>query len=665
MTAGGLAHWLQQLDDARLTALVGARLGSQVSRLPSSFGELAALLSRPESWFAACSRVDRGAATTAARVAREERAMSIAELAFELEATPEVVEAALVRASAQALVWPGEGGSWCAPAGLRVVVPLVLPDLGRTGELAPPSPHAVEHGTPPVASALQLLADCRRLLEVLGSDPVTPLVAGGLGLPVMRRLAKTMQVDVPTLVLHLQLLFYARLVVGGRRAGQPTARGGRWLALPEEEAYVQLVRPALHPRVPLIWPGEAVSGLLARAAPLHSGGVPRLRQLAHGCVVRGAESRASFERWADWSQWRSGEPVERSAELRPMIDLLELLALRGPSGPAPWLLPLLQAEQPEAPSGLASDEDEDRADRSAEAAAHALAAHLPPLQESVVLQADGTAFVAGRPDAGLRVLLDSLGSRESEHTWRLSSVRVRESLDAGGSADELVAELARRSPHALPSTVKRLVRDVAEAHGRVVVHRSRTVLRLADHGLGVELLHDQRLAPLELVEIAPGVLVSPQEPDRVVTALRAAGHAPVGAGTSPPEPPVRPAPGLATWRWGHDAEEVVAHLRRLPARLQAPRGAPARAPGPRVRATAERLLPRLGHLQRIEAEELLRAVVTGEPVEIDYVDGSGNPTTRVVEQLSDTGHLLVGHCRLRQGERMFVPVGVLAVRRVG
>lgn len=665
MTAGGLAHWLQELDDARLTTLIGARLGSQVSRLPSSFGELAAGLSRPESWFAACARVDRGAATAAARVARAERAMTIAELAFELEAAPEVVQAALVRAAAQALVWPGEGGLWCAPPGLRCVVPLVLRGLGQDGELAAPPPHVIDPGTAPVTSALQLLASCRHLLEVLQSHPVTPLVAGGLGLPVTRRLAKAVHADVRTLVLHLQLLFYARLVAGGRRAGQLTARGTRWFALPEEQAYVQLVRPVLHPHVPLLWPGEAVSGLLGRVAPQRCGGVPRLRQLAHGGVVRGPESGTTFERWADWSQWRPGGLVERSTELRPMIELLQQLALRGPGGPAPWLLPLLQAEQPEAPPGRASDQDEDVADRSAEAAAQVLAAHLPPMQESVVLQADGTAFVSGRPDAGLRVLLESLGSRESEHIWRLSSVRVRESLDSGRSAGELLAELARRSPHALPSTVERLVRDVAEAHGRVVVHSGRTVLRLADHGLGVELLHDQRLAPLELVEIAPGVVASLKAPDQVVAALRAAGHAPVGAGTSPPEPPLRPAPGLATWRWGHDAEEVVAHLRRLPARLQAPRGAPDPAPAPHVRAVAERLFPRLNHLQRIEAEELLRAVVTGAAVEIDYVDGSGNPTTRVVEQLSDTGHLLVGHCRLRQEERMFVPVGVLAVRRVG
>lgn len=674
MTEDSLARWLEQLDDARLTALVGSRLGAQMARLPSSFDDLAALLSRPESCHAALERVDRGAAGAAALVARAGGAMTALEVASELEAAPEDVEAALIRASAQALAWPDERGVWRAPPGLRRVVPLVLPGATWPRELAPPPADRIDPGPAPVLPALQLLASCRRLLEALDSDPVKPLVAGGLGVPVTRRLAKATQVDVPTVVLQLQLLFYARVVAGGRRAGQVTARGRRWIALPEEQAYVQLVRPVLHPRVPLLWPGEAVSGLLGHASRGGWAGVPRLRQLAHGCVVRGPESDASFERWADWSQWRFGPLAERVTELRPVLDLLERLALRVQGAPAPWLLALLQAEQPEGPPGLACEQDEDDADGSADPAAQQLAAHLPPLQDSVVLQADGTAFVAGRPDAALRVLLDQLGARESEHTWRLSGVRVRESLDAGGSADELLAELARRSPHAVPSTVERLVRDVAEAHGRVVVHGTRTVLRLTDPRLGTELLHDRRLAPLGLVELAPGVVASSTSPGEVVAALRAAGHAPVGDGALPPEPPpLRPSLSSGVWRWGHDAEEVVAHLRRIPARRPAP--SPNAASGPvltaarqrmplpaPVQAAAQKLLPRLGHLSRSEAVELLRAVVNGTPIEIDYVDGSGNPTTRVVEQLSDRGHLLVGHCRLRQDERMFVPLGILGAR---
>ena len=62
---------------------------------------------------------------------------------------------------------------------------------------------------------------------------------------------------------------------------------------------------------------------------------------------------------------------------------------------------------------------------------------------------------------------------------------------------------------------------------------------------------------------------------------------------------------------------------------------------------------------------LVEAVLSGGPVELDYVDAVGEPTTRVVHGLEDTGHLLAGWCRLRQDERMFAPLGILAVRPAG
>jgi hypothetical protein len=200
------------------------------------------------------------------------------------------------------------------------------------------------------------------------------------------------------------------------------------------------------------------------------------------------------------------------------------------------------------------------------------------------------------------------------------------------------------------------------------VHAARTVLRLADEVLGVELLHDKRLKGLGLVEVAPGVVASSKTPAEVVAALRAAGHAPTGEGATRPGKPgprgaaARPDAGsraAAAWSWGHDAREVVRHLRSAPARseLLSSRSGP-----PQPVPSAGGLLSRLAHLSQPEAALLVHALRTGSPVEIDYVDSGGVPTTRVVEDLEDTGHLLVGHCRLRQDERMFAPLGILSVR---
>jgi hypothetical protein len=518
---------------------------------------------------------------------------------------------------------------------------------------------------PPVDQALQLLAAAARVLRVLAEEPVKPLVSGGLGVQVLRRLAKAVETELDDLVLLLQLLAAAGLIAVGQQAGALTARGERWRSLPEEQAYVQLVRSQLHPRAVLQDPEASPSGLLLGVS--RSGyDAPTVRQVAAASSARGPESDGSLALWLDWSRWRPGGRTERIRQLAQPLHVLELLALRCAGTPAPWLAPLLEAPQPGPAPGRGSAVEEADADSACAAAAELLAAQLPPAQDDVVLQADGTAFVAGRADGQLRQLLDLIGRRESEHTWRLHARGVREALDAGRTGEDLLAELARRARHGMPSTVERLLRDVTASHGRICVHDARSVLRLDDALLGVELLHDKRLTALGLVEIAPGVVTSSKAPAEVVAALRAAGHAPTGDGAAVPKPKrgARPrggAPATAAERaWGHDAAEVVRHLRSSPARSPQ-----LLHPAVPADAGADVLLPRLKHLSRPEVALLLYALRTGGPVEIDYVDSAGAPTTRVVEALEDTGHLLVGHCRLRQDERMFVPLGILSVRPAG
>ena len=266
-------------------------------------------------------------------------------------------------------------------------------------------------------------------------------------------------------------------------------------------------------------------------------------------------------------------------------------------------------------------------------------------------------------EATVRALLDQLGRRESDHTWRLSAGGVRAALDAGRTGQDLLAELRRRSRHGVPAVVEQLVRDMAQAHGRIRVHAAKTVLQLDDPVLGVELVHDRRLRALGLVEIAPGVLGSVAPPAQVVAALRYSGHAPTGEGAAPPSSPDAPAkrsarPVVHPRPWGHPASQVVAALRAGPAQ---PAPAPPVAPGGRA-ALKPGLLARLAHLGAAERMLLVEAVLSGGPVELDYVDAAGEPTTRVVHGLEDTGHLLLGWCRLRQDERMFAPLGILAVR---
>jgi hypothetical protein len=330
--------------------------------------------------------------------------------------------------------------------------------------------------------------------------------------------------------------------------------------------------------------------------------------------------------WLHW-RWYAATGLEAT------VQRLSLLGLLTPTGLQPWAAPL--------------------ADGDLQAAAAALTAALPPEQDDAVVQADGTAVVAGRPSGALRALLQAVAVRESERTWRVDADRVRAALDAGSTADALVERLRTASRHPLPQPVEQLVRDVGNRHGLVQVVPSATLLRVADEPLQEMLLRDKALKGLGLAAVAPGLLSSAKPPVQVMAALRAAGHAPIGPADKARRRPAGRSAALPEVAVA-DPAAVVRGLRRG---TSSPPPLPP-APAPLARGRFDHLPPR-------EQLLLARALSDGRDVEIDYVAASGRRTTRVVGDLQDTGHLLVGWCRLRDDERMFSPEGIRAVRPGG
>lgn len=59
------------------------------------------------------------------------------------------------------------------------------------------------------------------------------------------------------------------------------------------------------------------------------------------------------------------------------------------------------------------------------------------------------------------------------------------------------------------------------------------------------------------------------------------------------------------------------------------------------------------HLPVSERRMLVHAVRTGTAVGIDYVNGEGNPTVRVIEKACLDAPFLTAWCRLRDDERVF------------
>lgn len=573
------------------------------------------------------------------------------------------------------LLLPGQDGARWLPAELTLLArgQRIVGVLRREPALpATPAPGAAAHAA---AEALALVDTVRALVRLLDEQPAKVLASGGTGVQEQRRLGKALRLDPQHVAWLLELAGEARLLATGADAARPTSAAPGWLEQPDEDAYVALVGPTLRgragPRLLLASPGPALAWVRLHDDAPHPLSLVG-RQLAD---LPGATDDEALLAWLDWWRYRT-EPVPvRRLLLQERLDQLDWLALRVGGAAAPWLRPLVDAADTEA--------------------AAALSKAAAPQQEDAVWQADGTAVVAGRPSAGLRALLDLVAVRESDRTWRLHATGVRTALDAGRTLGDLLDELQSRCRHAFPQVLEQLVRDVAAKHGKIRVIPAQTLLQVVDGPLLVSLLRDRKLAALDLVELGPGLLSSTQKPAEVLTRLRGAGHAPVGdrpgsARRTRPSPRQRSAP----YAWGTvDPAQIVADLRRRgaghaslrpgsgrgPAAATEIEGAvvdPA-APDPAVpdpaAPAADRgvvplpfaggpLVERTGHLPPGERLRLLAAVDEGDAVEIDYVDARGRTITRVVEELEDTGDVLLGYCLLQEQVRAFDPSDLRAVR---
>ena len=225
--------------------------------------------------------------------------------------------------------------------------------------------------------------------------------------------------------------------------------------------------------------------------------------------------------------------------------------------------------------------------------ADALAAALPPAVDEILLQGDLTGVVPGRPSAELEDLLDRTAHVESRGgalTVRFTPDSVRRALDAGATADGLLAELAAHARGPVPQPLEYLVRDAARRHGRLRAGSASSYVRADDPSLLAGLAEDPRLASLGLV--------------------RARADRAGGAGTGP-RAGRRPARPRSRARRGGARRSGAARRRRRPSRRAvAPRaGARRRADATRRRTrragrplTDDRLLALVPQLRRAEAE---------------------------------------------------------------
>jgi hypothetical protein len=630
--------WLATLDDVALEALLRAR-PEALARPPRTLTDLAGLLGNPAYVTEALRQLDRGAVQVAG-VLGVLGPSSAKEVTAALARSGTVpaghVDDALARLVALALAWPDPAGAWRVPKAVVGLAPALcglgtpLPTSGVARIVATvrtePSPgNGAAVITP--EPVFMLVGQIRDLLVHLDRTPVKPLQSGGIGVQEQRRLAKVLGLDQDGVRRLLFLAGDAGLLSIGSKPGLVTTGGAAWLAQGEVPAAIDLLIAAV----------EATRTDNDQAAPLwgpswHRSS-PTLRQALESLVERPLRSPLPLLTW----RWYGAT----EAQLAATVAALEALGLVTSTGAQPWAAPIVAADRV--------------------AAEAALAAALPPEQDDVVLQADGTAVVASRPSAALRGLLDRIARRESERTWRIEADRLRDALDRGASGAELLDQLRSHSRHRVPQVLEQLIHDAVARHGRIVVTPSATLLRVDDEPLAITLLRDKKLRALDLTQVQQGVLTSSKKPAEVLAALRSAGHSPAGPAESGRNRPAAAKTASYAYRTASPAD-VVRSLRKGTAE-----GHKSRTHGPLAAVVPIGLAQAapggpFDHLPVVERLLLVRALSDRRPIEIDYIDAGGSRTTRVVDDLDVDGALLVGWCHLRESERHFSPDGIMAVR---
>ncbi|GAA3809046.1 helicase-associated domain-containing protein [Sphaerisporangium flaviroseum] len=289
--------------------------------------------------------------------------------------------------------------------------------------------------------------------------------------------------------------------------------------------------------------------------------------------------------------------------------------------------------------------------------AELLAPLLPEPVDHVVLQADLTAVAPGPLTSELGrwlALAADIESKGGATVYRFGESSIRRALDAGSSADDLVAMLERHSTTPVPQPLHYLVTDVARRHGRIRVGSAGAYVRCDDPSVLDEMMADKRATPLRLRRLAPTVIASRSSRVVVVDSLRAIGYSPVAESSEGDvlvtrtdskrtERPSATRPGLGVS--GPDADLVAAAVRAIRAGDEAhlARRHPVPAPDGQVPRT-----PSTGTIVALQ-----EAIRQGSRVWIGYLDSQGHATSRILEPARMEGGYLTAYDETRAAVHRF------------
>ncbi|MFE1012279.1 helicase-associated domain-containing protein [Streptomyces sp. NPDC058794] len=567
----------------------------------------------------------------------------------------------------------------------------------RTPEPVPPPVEAAATHRPQVVDAtaagqaLAALATVDELLKEWDEGGPAVLRAGGLSVRDLKRTAVALDVPEPVAAFWVELAYAAGLIASDGEADEryaATPAYDEWRELPPAERWALLAESWLTAtRTPGVVGGrDAKDRTLSALGPnLDRSAAPEVRHrvlaLLAGLPEGASPDEESVLARLRWERPLRG-PQQRDDDLRGRLarwtlSEAELLGVTGRGALAAPGRALIGAPEP-AHHPAAEPESEGPGDKlpvrhhrtapvpapanpaeqaaATAAAARLLAPLLPEPLDHVLLQADLTAVAPGPLERELADVLGVLADVESKGgatVYRFTPGSVRRALDAGQSAADLHAFLARHSRTPVPQPLTYLIDDVARRHGRLRVGAASAYVRCDDDATLDEILADKRAAGLGLRRLAPTVLAAQADPSALLEGLRSMGFAPAAesaagdvliaradAHRTPPRTAPQPVPDgppvpddtlLTAAVRAIRAGDLASTAPRKPGAGEGAGGGPAAG----------------GELPRTSAAETLAtvqaAVLTGEALWIGYVNAEGAASQRVIAPIRVEGGFVTAY----------------------
>ncbi|MFI7383430.1 helicase-associated domain-containing protein [Streptomyces sp. NPDC049813] len=501
------------------------------------------------------------------------------------------------------------------------------------------------------AQAYTALATVEELLKDWDEGGPAVLRAGGLSVRDLKRTASALDSTEPQAAFWVELAYAAGLLAADGEADEryaATPAYDAWLERPPAERWTRLAAAwlAATRTAGLVGGRDGKDRTLSALGPhLDRSAAPEVRHRVLALLADLPEGTAPEpESVVARLTWERPSPAARELRTRLAEWTLSEAEFLGVTGRG-----ALSAHGRALLAEGGGPDPEQRAAATARAQ-KLIAPLLPEPLDHVLLQADLTAVAPGplvRPLAEALAVLADVESKGGATVYRFTPGSVRRALDAGRTASDVHAFLARHSRTPVPQPLSYLIDDVARRHGHLRIGAASAYVRCDDDAVMSEILADKRAAPLRLRRLAPTVLAAQVDPGTLLEGLRSMGFAPAAetaegdvlitrahAHRTPPRAAPEPVP----------EGPALPDGTLLDAAIRAIRAGDRAATTPRRTAPAH---PGDGELPRTAAAETLAtmqaAVLTGDSLWIGYVNAEGAASQRVIAPIRVEGGFVTAY----------------------